>query len=285
MAEDLSRQQDYDFTGGLLLIRQARFHAGDNPAWADPILDDSEWDVMSPFSRNRESHPIHLGWEGVGWFRVRLHIDASLEGTPLGFALAHMGAIEIYLDGQRVYGQGTVGATPVEEVRSYDRTPFTLPVEAGRTYLLAIRYSQASVLGYWNRWYGNGFQIFWNERARIGAHYRAMIFQRGLFPAFLFACMLLFGLLAAFYSMDPTFLRLTLYCGVFMGLAYIFQNVFALSDPIWYAPPMGVFPLFWVLSDLIMLWVLYGFLYEKNPKFYYVFVTGSLHPQMRSRFE
>ena len=39
---------------------------------------------------------------GIGWFRLHLRIDSTLRNTTLALSIYHLGASEIYFDGQRV---------------------------------------------------------------------------------------------------------------------------------------------------------------------------------------
>ncbi len=115
--------------GGRLLFSRARYHGGDDPAWADPAFDDQRWEIahigLPPDDLPRQ------GWSGIGWFRIRLRVDASLQDHALGFVLDHWGALEAYLDGRLVHQSGTVGTTRAEEDPHLDLDPFVLPLEAG----------------------------------------------------------------------------------------------------------------------------------------------------------
>ena len=92
------------------------------------------------------------GWPGIGWFRVRLCLEASLRDQALGFIISHAGAVEVYLDGSLVYHSGKVGATRAEEEPFVRREPFVLPLEAGGMHVLAVRYSSATLQGFRARW-------------------------------------------------------------------------------------------------------------------------------------
>ncbi len=136
--------------GGRRLFREARYHAGDNPAWADPAFDDQRWEIAG--TRLLPKSLPQQGWPGIGWFRVRLRLEASLRDQALGFIISHAGAVEVYLDGSLVYHSGKVGATRAEEEPFVRREPFVLPLEAGGMHVLAVRYSSATLQGFRARW-------------------------------------------------------------------------------------------------------------------------------------
>jgi sigma-B regulation protein RsbU (phosphoserine phosphatase) len=54
-----------------------RFHAGDNPAWADPQFDDSGWSLLrSDRSWNKQGY---AGYQGIGWYRFQLVLPGNIE--------------------------------------------------------------------------------------------------------------------------------------------------------------------------------------------------------------
>jgi len=90
-----------------------QYHAGDDPRWADPTFDDSQWEPLSTLLVR--DHLPKDGWPGQGWFRLRLEVDSGLVGQPLRFTINHLGASEVYLDGDRKWIFGKVGTTAETE--------------------------------------------------------------------------------------------------------------------------------------------------------------------------
>lgn len=136
---------------GQVLDGPWRFHAGDDPASADPRTDDRSWDRITLASRP-ESHDGDVGipgyfdgWqarghpqlEGYGWYRKQVtlppHGDLVLVGPP-----AVDDGYEMYWDGHPLGGIGTLSASPELGVTRPKIVP--LPASSsGHSAVLAIR--------------------------------------------------------------------------------------------------------------------------------------------------
>lgn len=99
-AESLARRTFVELGG------QWRYQDGDNLRWSDPGFDDSGWGTRDPTTAGGRSD----AWEGVGWFRARLVIPEALVGQPMALWVTPIGALEVYVDGRRVYAHGDPGA-------------------------------------------------------------------------------------------------------------------------------------------------------------------------------
>jgi hypothetical protein len=128
-----------------------RFHAGDDPRWADPRMDDRNWDrtdlVSLPSNRDFDvGLPGYLaGWharghpdlEGYGWYRRRVTLPAHGDLTLLGPTMVDDG-YEMFWNGKPIGGIGRLGHDP----KVVGARPFLvkLPPSAGeQSALLAIR--------------------------------------------------------------------------------------------------------------------------------------------------
>ncbi len=96
--------------GSLPIDKNWRFHLGDDKAWADPALDDSNWEpirVDEPWGQ--QDHPSYTGF---AWYRQRLQIDNSKAAGTTNLAVlipVVQDAYEIYWNGQKL---GTYGRLP-----------------------------------------------------------------------------------------------------------------------------------------------------------------------------
>ncbi|MFP5235257.1 MAG: PP2C family protein-serine/threonine phosphatase [Acidobacteriota bacterium] len=93
--------------------RQCVWHAGDNPAWAAPNLDESGWQPWQTW-KPTFSQP-HL------WVRCRVHL-AFLSGDPRpAIQVSSFSAYQLYLDGVLMGAQGNLrnGNSSLNAIRSY----------------------------------------------------------------------------------------------------------------------------------------------------------------------
>ena len=105
-----------------------RYRAGDNPAWADPVLNDADWQTHSP--RQQTDSCAH----GC-WYRLRIALAADRRTPLFLLLLAERGVFEVYVDGRRAgtarFETWWLVLEPVE---------FVLPLPADQpSVLLAIR--------------------------------------------------------------------------------------------------------------------------------------------------
>jgi phosphoserine phosphatase RsbU/P len=111
-----------------------RFHAGDDPAWAAPGFDDSQWQLMSPEKDTQQnSHPTDIRY---GWYRIRVKLPATQEALALAMGPV---ACEVYADGRLV---GTVGKVRPRPDWEYLDNVNVIPLPQdlnGRSVTLAVR--------------------------------------------------------------------------------------------------------------------------------------------------
>jgi len=128
-----------------------RFHPGDDLRWADPKTDDGRWQQIRLVSR-ASSHDLdvglpgylagwrargHPGLAGYGWYRRHVQLPPDHELSLLGPTMVDDG-YEMFWDGQRIGGSGTLGQRrKITGVRPFVTS---LPL-AGNTHsgLLAVR--------------------------------------------------------------------------------------------------------------------------------------------------
>lgn len=92
------------------------FQAGDDPAFAHPVLDDSGWEqrlvpVARPSWRQR--------WQGHGWYRLHVGVDPHAVGADWMISLGRAReAVEVYWNGALVGQRGRFGGRPQGGERS-----------------------------------------------------------------------------------------------------------------------------------------------------------------------
>ena len=114
------------------------FKQGNDSAWADPDLDTSDWEALRPSDLTVD----HAGESGVveGWFRLRISLDSTFAGMPLGWRSGTLGAMEVYLDGVRVQSYGSPDPDPGQHksYNPYNQIPGPAELEIGRELVLAF---------------------------------------------------------------------------------------------------------------------------------------------------
>ena len=117
-----------------------RYRPGAPAGWAAPATDDGGWPRANPAFAWGQGPP---GWRGTGCFRLRFALAPALRGQLLALALEHEGASDVWLDGRRLGGYGTLGADAAG-TRGYQPRYRTLPfaLADGRPHLLAVRYAK-----------------------------------------------------------------------------------------------------------------------------------------------
>lgn len=68
----------------ILLNKGWKFHAGDNPDFAKPDFDDTQWESIDPSQSILDLPQIQKA--DIGWFRFHINIDSSLMNSE-GLAL------------------------------------------------------------------------------------------------------------------------------------------------------------------------------------------------------
>ena len=178
------------------LVKDWKYHSGDNPAWAAPDLDDSDWPLVLPSLENVDQVPG--GWTGIGWFRRKIHATPEF-GSSAGIFMGQAGASEIYLDGELVATFGKVSTDPNVEQARLPQYVTSITIEPGEDHLLAVRYSNAA--GHVFRRDFRGFEMAIGEMQALTGFGIRMIRMYtaitagslGLFAAFAILHLLLFA--------------------------------------------------------------------------------------------
>jgi phosphoserine phosphatase RsbU/P len=114
------------------LTGQWKFQEGDDPRWAQPELDDSQWPTIAmPDKVNQEF--------GQRWYRVHVTLPASLTNEPIGLLAGPFGAAfayEVFADGKKI---GSLGGFSATELRLPSVAVYPLSPPNGSKLVLAFR--------------------------------------------------------------------------------------------------------------------------------------------------
>ena len=104
------RAQTFDLAAGRIPVASLdglwRFHPGDNPSWANPGFDDSQWPLLR--SDTDWASQGYSGYSGLAWYRFQVAIPAGLDHVSL-LLPAIRTCYQVYADGKLV---GTYGKMP-----------------------------------------------------------------------------------------------------------------------------------------------------------------------------
>ena len=256
------------------------YKSGDDPSWALPEFNHSDWDTVNSF--------LQIGkfdqgeWRGVGWLRIVFEIDSSLEGKTVGLRMHHDGASEIYLNGKKVLTFGEIGKNAAEE-KPYDPNffPTTISLDTSSVYTLAIRISNQEAVKHkylYNKFIGhigvsiNLFDNITQSKKILENHYKGFSFDWGV-QGFSLAFAVIFILLYFFYSKQKENLYFSLFVfGIFLiftsgTIEYIFKNSF-------YVVVFARFLAFisFTIIFINLLLFLYQIVYKKTIKLFWFFL-------------
>ncbi len=121
---------------GILLDKNWKWHAGDNPDWAKADFDDSTWESIDPtlvipeLKSKLSNQPLWL----------RLKFKSSTTKNNLFISVKQSGATEIYLNNHLIHAFGMID-TSNDKTKSYDPNGgyISLPIDTTEN-ILAIKY-------------------------------------------------------------------------------------------------------------------------------------------------
>ena len=144
------------FREGLLELKfkeNWRYQPGDNPEWANPDFDDSDWYKINPIGLKAYQMPDSL-WSGFGWWRISFTADPNTMEAIERLYFYSWGAAEIYLDGELVETYGNFSTdSQLEKTHTPNYEPDRpLKIIPQAVHTLAVRFS--------NHQAKNNFKIF-----------------------------------------------------------------------------------------------------------------------------
>jgi len=117
------------------------YKEGHDTAWAKKELDISTWERFKPAEFWGKQTDKNGRLEC--WIRIKIKIDSSFEGVPLGFSIGTWAATDFYLDGKLM---ASFGSTDQDRAHYREHRPIgMLPVvpvnlKAGNEYMLALHF-------------------------------------------------------------------------------------------------------------------------------------------------
>lgn len=153
------------------LLRGWKYHAGDNPKWAGPDVDDSKWQFTDP-TRDVESF-TELRKSGIAWLRLHISVDSTIAKQQLAAYIVQYTASEIYLNGKLIRKYGIVSPAP-DKVLAYlpSPRPFNIGLKPGEN-VLAVRLAYQPGIPYLSIFYTPlpVFSIYVNDQQTALANY------------------------------------------------------------------------------------------------------------------
>jgi serine phosphatase RsbU (regulator of sigma subunit) len=256
-----------------------KYHAGDDPSWANPQFDDSDWETLNSTILQAEKLPAS-GWNGIGWFRLTVNVDENVLKENISLRLQHFGASEIYLNGRLIRKVGVIG--DVADVEMNPRfAPIPLTFENTGDQLIAIRYSSKTSadlskgLGKWlaKGRYLPGFSSFLQTSSVAIDSYTiaASTFNYNhLFVGILCALAFLHLLIFIFYRRERANLFYSFFAfSMGIGTAFLILNNTSRNGAIFTAIMFVLFVIFYCASFLALLTFLYVVFAKKFSRIYW----------------
>jgi serine phosphatase RsbU (regulator of sigma subunit) len=207
---------------------QWRFMPGDDPDWSNPDMDDSGWEFVS--TNLSQAELAFIEWDGIGWFRKHLEVAPELRGKPMALLVdRHLGASEVYLNGEKIFELGRFSSNPVE-VESYrPAEPLAIVFPDAEKHVLAVRFINPNVSETGRLTGNNGFRFLlgdWQKHQADSYHFLSVWTGSNMFYlGILLAFSLIHFLLFVFYPVERKNLYFSLFAGGLVILSYLFYRI------------------------------------------------------------
>ena len=226
--EELSRESMTGSDRLIYISDRWKFMSGDNPEWSKPNFEDSDWSVIS--SNLTVADLSFVDWEGIGWFRKKLRVSQELAGKPLALVIdRHLGASEIYLNGEKVYELGRFSTNPnrVEPYSGNELPAIVFPDTTVQT--LAVRFINPNNVESTRIFGNNGFRFLladWKSHqdqvlSYISRWTGISMFYAGVLLTFAVIHLLLF----IFYPKEKRNLYFSLFAGCLLLITYFLYRL------------------------------------------------------------
>ena len=260
----------------IYLTDQWKYFPGDEKGFADPELDDSEWGQISTYLTAFDF--AFAEWQGVGWFRLNIHVDSSLVDRPLALLIEkHLGASEFYLNGDKKFTLGSIEPEGITEAYTDFKPKMIVFPEPGEQ-TIAVRYAN-SIPGRFIEEEGMaGFRFLLGDaNYHLDARVESAMWRSG-WQTFFLGTLLVFAvihlLLYSFYPAEKRnlfFALFTLFLGVLV--LSIFKTEFTHS-PFETVLFSKIAQVTWILTILYALRFTYS-LYQKRTPLQFWIIGGA----------
>ena len=127
--------------GFLELSGKWKFRSGDDILWADPNLNDSEWEITT--IGHERGLTVDDLIRKAGWYRLHIEIDTSLSGIKLGLAEVYVGSIDVYFDGEIVFSSKYLNHDENIDGSDILLLPHVTPltIKEANKHVLSVRYT------------------------------------------------------------------------------------------------------------------------------------------------
>ncbi|PKD44806.1 PP2C family protein-serine/threonine phosphatase [Rhodohalobacter barkolensis] len=231
--EEISAESMSDSERIIYISDRWKFKAGDNVQWANPEFEDSEWNVIS--TNLTAADLSFVEWDGIGWFRKRIKVGEGLVGKPLALVVdRHLGASEIYLNGEKIYELGRFSTNP-ERAESYsgNELPVIVFPDNG-IQTLAVRFINPNNVETERMFGNNGFRFLladWkSHQNQVLSFISDWTGISMFFAGILLTFSLIHFLLFLFYPKEKRNLYFSLFAGGLLFITYFLYRIEMAND-------------------------------------------------------
>lgn len=205
-----------------------KFSPGDDTGWAASDYNDSEWEIIS--TNLTTSDLSFVEWEGIGWFRKKVQVSDELVGKPLALVVdRHLGASEIYLNGEKIYELGRFSVNP-ERAEAYSGNEMPVVVFPNdEIQTIAVRFINPNNIESERMFGYNGFRFLLADWKTHQSHIMSFISEwtgvSMFFAGVLLTFTLIHFLLFLFYPAEKRNLYFSLFAGGLLLITYFLYKL------------------------------------------------------------
>ena len=135
------------------------YRQGADIQWAQDSVDLSTWRKLIPDSISTSM--VDANGKLEAWFRVKIKIDQSLEGVPLGISAGRWAALDVFMDGKLFYSFGTTGLNGAQfhEYNPINKHSVSVLLVPGKVYNLSVHVVDKLFEHYLAKMQHNGVEI------------------------------------------------------------------------------------------------------------------------------